>query len=102
MEPYHYQPKGEAASHKITAEVVDEDEHGAVFRIRSDDEEIGEVDLDLLSETAGFVSAVSPGEKINNGYLRPACFVIVSCMAERRPDFQGVYSVDDEVILNLH
>lgn len=102
MEAFQYQPDGETVAHEITAEILTEDRNGAVFNVRSDGEVIGEVDVDLLSKTAGFVSAVGPGEKINNGYLRPACFAIVACIAEHHPDFKGIYSIDDEVILNLH
>jgi hypothetical protein len=102
MQPVFYQPEGDPFPHLITAEILDEDPHGAVFLVRSDGEELGEVDIDLLCDERGFVSAVGPGEKINNGYLRPACFAIVNCLAEREKDFEGLYSLDDEVILHLH
>jgi hypothetical protein len=102
MKSVSYQPEGDPSSHEVTAEVLDQDPHGALFSVWADGIEIGEVDIDLLDDERGFVSGVGPGEKINNGYLRPACFAIVACLAEREPKFQGIYDLDEEVILHLH
>jgi hypothetical protein len=101
MEPQFYQPEGDPSVHEITAEIVQEEGSGLIFEVRSDGETIGEVDVDLLSSELGFVTGVGPGEKINNGYLRPASFVIASCLADRHPGVK-LFDINDEPIGPLH
>lgn len=102
MEPLLYQPDGDPFAHVITAELVQEEGSGLIFAVSSDGETIGEVDVDLVSPETGFVSGVGPGEKINNGYLRPASFAIAACLGERNPDFRMLYDFNDEPITLTH
>lgn len=97
MEPLIYQPEGDTVPHEITAEIRDADDNGLIFVVRSDGEEIGEVDVELLHEDFGFVTGVGPGEKINNGYLRPASMAIAECLLEGHPKFQ-LYDLNNEPI----
>lgn len=101
MEPLKYQPEGDPVSHEITAEVIGEEGCGMTFLVRSDGAEIGEVDVELLADASGFVSGVGPGEKINNGYLRPASFAIASCLKERNPAFRELYDLNDQLLAPL-
>lgn len=96
MEPLLYQPEGEPFPHQITADVILEGDGGLTFIIRSDGEDIGEVDVEMPHADWGFVSGVSPGEKINNGYLRPATLAIAACLYERNHEFRELFDVNDE------
>jgi len=103
MEPLLYKPEGDPLTHEITAELVSEEGTGLIFLVRSDGEAIGEVDVEMRSEELmGYVSGVGPGEKINNGYLRPASFVILSCLTDRNPLFERLYDVDNEPLEPTH
>jgi hypothetical protein len=96
MQPRYYQPEGDPSAHEITAELVQEEGFGLMFRVAADGEEIGEVDVDLLPDGSGFISGVGPGEKINNGYLNAASLVIASCLKDRDPNFITLYDINDE------
>jgi len=98
MEAILYQPEGDPIPHEVTAEVADEDGSGLIFRIRSDGEEIGEVDVELLSHETGFVSGVGPGERINNGYLAPATLAIQACLEGKYPKFRNLFDIDNELL----
>jgi hypothetical protein len=102
MEPLYYQPKGDPLPHAITVEVIQEEGSGLVFMVSSDGEQIGEVDVEILGGESGFVTGVGPGEKINNGYLRPASFAIASCIRESHPLFRRLYDVEDNPITPGH
>lgn len=82
MEPLHYQPEGDPIAHQITAELAMHEGTGLTFRVRSDGEEIGELDVELISDKLGFLSGVGQGEKLNNGYLGPASLAVLACMRE--------------------
>lgn len=82
MKPLYYQPEGDPVRHELTAEVTLEEGGGLTFIVKSDGEEIGEVDVEVLSDKLAFISGVGPGEKINNGYLGPASLAVLSCMRE--------------------
>ena len=99
MEPLIYQPEGDAYPHEITADVLLEADGGITFIVRSDGEEIGEVDVEILHEDMGFVSGVGPGERINNGYLRPASMAIAACLHERDPRFRELFDINNEPIV---
>lgn len=100
MEPIHYQPEGDPISHSITAEVVAIDGIGLTFRIRSDGEEIGEIDLEELPSQVAFISGVGPGEKINNGYLKPASQAVKACLGEDLSHKNTiVFDFDNELII---
>lgn len=92
-----YQPDGDSP-HEITAEVAEEEGEAFIFRIQSDGEEIGEVDVELLSPEAGFISGVGPGEKINNGYLRPASLAIATCLKGEFPQLRNLFDFNNELI----
>jgi len=96
MTPQLYQPEGDPSPHVITAEVVEDLGGGLLFLVRSDGKEIGEVDVDRAGDHTAFISGVGPGEHINNGYLRPASFVIASCMLDQDPEFKTLYDINDE------
>jgi hypothetical protein len=97
----YHQPEGDPFQHEITAELAQDEGIGLTFVVSSDGEAIGEVDVDILPEGRGFISGVGPGEKINNGYLKPASFVIASCLRDRDPKFSGLYDINDELISPL-
>jgi hypothetical protein len=82
MEPLPYQPESEPITHQVTAELVLDEGSGLTFRVRSDGEEIGEVDVELISDKLAFVSGVGVGEKINNGYLVMASLAVRTCLRE--------------------
>ena len=96
MTPRLYQPEGDPTPHLITAELVEDLGGGLLFLVLSDGMEIGEVDVDRAGKHSAFISGVGPGEKINNGYLRPASLVIASCMADVDPKFETLYDIYDE------
>ena len=96
MTPQFYQPEGDPVPHKITAELVSEIGWGLLYLVRSDGEEIGEVDVDIAGEHSAFISGIGPGDKINNGYFKPASLVIGSCLKDRDPDFKTLYDFNNE------
>jgi hypothetical protein len=100
MEPLLYQPDGDPIPHEITAEVIEEEAGGSalIFSVKSDGEKIGEVDVWLQGNGEGFISGVSEEEKINNGYLRPAAFVIAACLHERNPAFKNFIQTENQLI----
>jgi hypothetical protein len=99
MEPLHYQPEGDPIAHQITAELVLDEESALTFRVMSDGEEIGEVDVQLISDKLAFVSGVGIGEKINNGYLVPASLAVRACLREDYfSDRLELFDIDDQLI----
>jgi hypothetical protein len=92
-----YQPEGDLSPHEITADVLEDEGNALTFSVKSDGEAIGEVDVYLSSVEKGFISGVGPGDKINNGYLRPASLVIAACMQNRDFRFTKLSGRDEAV-----
>lgn len=100
MEPIKFQPESDPISHSITAELIAIDGIGLTFRIRSDGEDIGEIDLEELPNQIAFISGVGPGEKINNGYLRPASQAVKACLREDLSHTNTVvFDINNELII---
>ena len=96
MTPQLYQPEGDSFAHVITAEVVEDLGGGLLFLVMSDGKQIGEIDVDRAGDHSAFISGVGTGEHINNGYLRPASFVIASYMRDLDPEFKTLYDINNE------
>lgn len=100
MEPLIYHPESDPFPHQIIAELALDEGRGMTFRIKSDGEDIGEVDLEVVSDYEGFISGVGPGEKINNGYLRPASLAILACLREDYLGFNRfqLFDIEDQPV----
>jgi hypothetical protein len=97
VEPLLYQPEGDPIVHQISAELALHEGMGLTFKIRSDGEEIGEIDVELASDEIGFISGNGPGEAINNGYLTPASLAVLSCLREDHCfDRIQLFDIDDQ------
>lgn len=99
MEPLHYQPEGDPIAHQITAEQVLVEGNGRNFKIRSDGEEIGDIDVELASDELGFITGIGPRERkrINNGYLGPASLAVLACLREDHNfDRLKLFDIEDQ------
>jgi hypothetical protein len=76
------------AKPELTAAIIYEDDHSLTFEVRDGDRLIGEIDVELPSDSLGFISGISEQEEINNGYLGPASLAVAEFLRQETSGHQ--------------
>jgi hypothetical protein len=88
-------PKMESPnSPDLQVRIVEESENGLLCMVSLHGEDLGEVDIDIISNESGFISA----EALDKGYLRPASLAIAAFLRERDRPVKELYDIEDQLI----